>query len=135
MEPVSVEVLPPRSSPENETDGNGSLTNAPPISLVPFAVALPSEAIQGLDEPQPKGESVMLVGDNGIVGSIVFLKKSITVWVGWGSLNLTSRGSVGGHGVDQTGDFIGSGTFGARQSVDAFVNPYRSCPCYFILCI
>jgi hypothetical protein len=60
------------------------------ISVIPFAVSLPISTLQGLDEPAPKGNPVALVGDNGVVGTILLLNNAVQVWVGWGKIRLGS---------------------------------------------
>ena len=59
------------------------------LAVIPFAVALPTSTLQQLDEPSPKGNVLSLMGNNGIVGSIILLKNSAMVWVGWGKLDLS----------------------------------------------
>jgi hypothetical protein len=60
------------------------------ISVIPFAVSLPTSTLQGFDEPAPKGDPVALVGDNGVVGTILLLNNAVQVWVGWGKVRLGS---------------------------------------------
>jgi hypothetical protein len=67
----------------------------PSFAVIPFAISLPTSTLQGLDEPTPKVDSVALLGDKGIVGSIVFMgTKSAMIWVGWGQLELSSGGAA-----------------------------------------
>ena len=65
---------------------------APRIPVIPFAISLPKSTLQNFDDPTPKGDVMALMGDNGIVGSIVLLQNSVMVWVGWGKLDVSSRG-------------------------------------------
>lgn len=65
----------------------------PQIPAIPFAISLPASTLQRLDDDPLKTDNdntVSLIGDNGIVGSIVLLNNALIVWVGWGTLNLTS---------------------------------------------
>ena len=75
-------------------DGNDDvqvLDQPPGIRCVPFAVALESSTLQGLDEPSSESRKVSaLVGNNGVVGTILFLNNSIIVWVGWGKVDTTT---------------------------------------------
>jgi hypothetical protein len=59
------------------------------IPALSFAVALPTSTLQSIDDPTPKGDSISLMGDNGIVGSIILLRNSAMIWVGWGTLDLS----------------------------------------------
>ena len=54
------------------------------ISVIPFAVTLPTSTLQEFDEPVSKGNPVALVGDNGVVGTILLLNNAVQVWDGWG---------------------------------------------------
>jgi hypothetical protein len=85
-----------------QTPGETNATNAvavveldqPRIQIQQFAVALPTSTLQGLEEPTPKGAAVnSLIGDNGVVGSIIYLQNSVTVWVGWGKIDMSSTSS------------------------------------------
>lgn len=51
---------------------------SPKIPIIPFAVPLPKSGLLGPDE--------LLIGNDGIVGTITVLKNSVIVWVGWGKL-------------------------------------------------
>jgi hypothetical protein len=58
--------------------------DAPRLDTVSFAVSLPSSVWSAWDEPETARS---LPGDErGIVGTIVFLKKSVMIWFGWGQL-------------------------------------------------
>jgi hypothetical protein len=59
------------------------------IPVISFAVALPTSTLRSIDDPTPKGDSISLMGDNGIVGSITLLRNSAMIWVGWGTLDLS----------------------------------------------
>jgi Proteasome assembly chaperone 4 len=64
------------------------------IMAIPFAVKLPTSTLQDFGEPAPKGNAVALMGDHGIVGSIVLMgHKSAMIYVGWGHLQLSSSSS------------------------------------------
>ncbi|KAG7356452.1 proteasome assembly chaperone 4 [Nitzschia inconspicua] len=61
------------------------------IKGIPFAVKLPTTTLQDIGEPTPRGDTVSLMGDHGIVGSIVLMgQKSAMIYVGWGQLQLSS---------------------------------------------
>ena len=71
------------------SDSNDDVQVVPSrISVIPFAVSLPTSTLQGFDEPAPKGDPVALVGDNGVVGTILLLNNAVQVWVGWGKVRL-----------------------------------------------
>jgi hypothetical protein len=57
----------------------------PQIPVIPFAVALSNSALQSPGAPTLKNS---LVGDNGIVGTIILMRNSVMVWVGWGKLDV-----------------------------------------------
>jgi hypothetical protein len=79
------------STSENVQEEDIIEISPPQIPVIPFAVALPTSTLQSWDDPSPpKGNAVSLMGDNGIVGSIVLLNNSVMVWVGWGTLQLPS---------------------------------------------
>jgi hypothetical protein len=77
----------PSTATENE---NVRLMSEAQIPAIPFAVALPTSTLQNFDEPTPKGAILPLMGNNGVVGSIILLRNSVMVWVGWGKLDLSS---------------------------------------------
>jgi hypothetical protein len=57
---------------------------APRLDTVSFAVSLPAAVWSSWDEPETTRS---LPGDErGIVGTIVFMKKSVMIWFGWGQL-------------------------------------------------
>jgi hypothetical protein len=57
---------------------------APRLDTVSFAVSLPAAIWSSWDEPETTRS---LPGDKrGIVGTIVFMKKSVMIWFGWGQL-------------------------------------------------
>lgn len=61
------------------------------IQTIPFAVSLPTSTLQDFDEPNPKEEAMALMGDTGIVGSIVLMgEKLAMIWVGWGQIQYSS---------------------------------------------
>jgi hypothetical protein len=68
-----------------ESNDNVTVMNDPQIPVISFAVALPSSALQNVDDPASKNN---LVGNNGIVGTIIVLQNSVMVWVGWGELDM-----------------------------------------------
>jgi len=73
----------------------------PRIITIPFAVKIPASALQDGDEaPTLKRDAVALMGDNGIVGTIVFLRNAVNVWVGWGKLDLMSGEKDAAQAVD-----------------------------------
>jgi hypothetical protein len=78
----------------NNNDAVQVLVSEPQIPVIPFAITLPTSTLQSFDDPLPKGNSVSLMGNNGIVGSIVLLRNSAVVWVGWGTLGLTEAAST-----------------------------------------
>jgi hypothetical protein len=96
--------------------------SAPPgIPVIPFAVALESSTLQGLDEPDVMKRKVSaLVGNNGVVGTIIVLQNSIIVWVGWGKVQqqqqqqqqptLTTNNSASA--TPSRATVVGKGTFG-----------------------
>ena len=61
----------------------------PRMEISSFAVELPSTILQGLDEPDISNS--IRLGDKGMVGTIVYLKKSVMIWFGWGQLELGRR--------------------------------------------
>jgi hypothetical protein len=71
------------------------------IETVAFAVPLPDTIYQGWDEPAVALAARLSHESKGIVGTIVFMKKSAMVWFGWGELQPVasaekpSTGSVG----------------------------------------
>lgn len=57
---------------------------APRLDTVSFAVSLPASVWSTWNEPETTRS---LPGDErGIVGTIVFMKKSVMIWFGWGQL-------------------------------------------------
>jgi hypothetical protein len=59
---------------------------APRLNTISFAVALPAAVWSSWDEPETT-RSLSLPGDErGIVGTIVFIQKSVMIWFGWGQL-------------------------------------------------
>eukprot|EP00980_Cylindrotheca_fusiformis_P022294 scaffold9176_cov129-Cylindrotheca_fusiformis.AAC.18 len=60
------------------------------IPVLPFAVSLPKAALQSRDS-SPLEKTV--VGDKGIVGTIVLLTNSVMVWVGWGTIHVDAPDS------------------------------------------
>lgn len=93
---------------EGQTSSNVEVLETPRIPVIPFAVALPSSTLQDFDDPTPKASTVSMVGDNAIVGSIVLLKNSVMVWVGWGKVDLYGSGTNSVDGQAQTS--FGKGT-------------------------
>jgi hypothetical protein len=90
----------------NNNDAVQVLVSEPQIPVIPFAITLPTSTLQSFDDPLPKGNSVSLMGNNGIVGSIVLLRNSAMVWVGWGTLGLT-----GSEAASTKHDGFGKGTW------------------------
>lgn len=81
-------------NPDQPAPVKVELIDQPAFAVIPFAISLPTSTLQGLDDPPPKGDPVGLMGDKGIVGSIVIMgKKSAMIWVGWGQLELSSGGA------------------------------------------
>jgi hypothetical protein len=81
---------------------------------IPFAVTMPSSSLQDVhkmgnipEEQEARSSSTTaMMGDNGIVGSIVLLgEKSAMIWVGWGRLQL-----FGGENASSDGTGFGTGT-------------------------
>jgi hypothetical protein len=57
---------------------------APRLDTISFAVSLPAAVFSSQNEPETTRS---LPGDErGIVGTIVFMKKSVMIWFGWGQL-------------------------------------------------
>jgi hypothetical protein len=97
------------SLPESESQSSDvEVLETPQIPVIPFAVSLPSSTLGDFDDPTPKASTVSIIGDNAIVGSIILLKNSVMVWVGWGNVDL--YGSVTAVDGQQQGSF-GKGTF------------------------
>jgi hypothetical protein len=67
-------------------------------------VALPTLSLQSYEEPNhPKVDAVTLMGENGIVGSIVLMgDKAAMIWVGWGQLDLSSTTTTTSSGTSTT---------------------------------
>jgi hypothetical protein len=77
---------------------------------IPFAISLPTSTLQGWDDPTPKGDSVALLGDRGIVGSVVIVgAKSAMIWVGWGQLELSPGGASNVVAASSENDTYGFG--------------------------
>jgi hypothetical protein len=80
-----------------------------PFEILSFCVALPPSAYQGWDEPEIRTATTTATNDNhnsrnhalqaaaaasatallnqqGIVGTIIILKKAVMIWFGWGKL-------------------------------------------------
>jgi hypothetical protein len=97
--PSSPSVVQDHRLNNNDTSSSSSSPPTPPLddglTAIPFAVALPTSTLQSYDEPNPpKGQAVALMGDNGIIGSIILMgKKSAMIWVGWGQLDISSTSS------------------------------------------
>ena len=80
----------------SDEDTKVVLMETPQIPIIPFGVKLPAATLMGFDEPSmpsSQTDSMSLMGDNGIVGSIILLNNSVMVWVGWGTLNVMSTTS------------------------------------------
>ena len=76
------------TSDNNRNATDVQILDQPGVRCVPFAVTMSSSTLQGFDEPQPTARKVSaLVGNNGVVGTILFLQNSIIVWVGWGKVD------------------------------------------------
>jgi hypothetical protein len=90
-----------------ETNDPSSLVvpEDPRTEILSFAVALPAESMRGLDEPSVR-TGVELMGGHGVVGTIVVLKKSIMIWLGWGNLQ---QGTGSATTVNQS-RLVGGGT-------------------------
>ena len=85
------------------------ILDQPGLRCVPFSVTMSSSALQGLDEPQSTARRVSaLVGNNGVVGTILFLQNSIIVWVGWGKVDSKTANSPNDSVVEKT-SVVGSG--------------------------
>ena len=99
------------SSAASTTDNDDvQILDQPGIRCVPFAVELSSSTIQGFDEPESSTRKVSaLVGNNGVVGTILFLNNSIIVWVGWGKVDTTSTSSSSTTSTAAASAVIGSG--------------------------
>ena len=99
------------SSAASTTDNDDvQILDQPGIRCVPFAVELSSSTIQGFDEPESSTRKVSaLVGNNGVVGTILFLNNSIIVWVGWGKVDTTSTSSSTTTSIAAANAVIGSG--------------------------
>lgn len=54
------------------------------VPVIPFAISVPKLASQTPGAPTLEDS---LVGNSGIVGTIVLLKNSAMIWVGWGKLD------------------------------------------------
>lgn len=92
----------------HETDVQ--VLDQPGMRCVPFAVTLSSSTLEALDEPQTSARKVSaLVGNNGVVGTILFLKNSIIVWVGWGKIDSKTTNSTNEATAKTT--VVGSGTY------------------------
>lgn len=88
------------------------------IQAIPFAVTLPKSTIQDFDGPELKTSSISVVGDNAVVGSIVVLKKSVMVWVGWGNIDPYQTQDAGS--LKSTGSF-GKGEEGWVLNIVRFI--------------
>lgn len=78
--------------PSDQAAGNEQaikieVLDTPNISVVPFAVSLPQSKLQDLGASSPKQSMLSVLCENGIVGSVVLLKNSAIVWVGWGTID------------------------------------------------
>jgi hypothetical protein len=84
---------------------------APRLDTVSFAVSLPAAVWSSWDEPETTRS---LPGDErGIVGTIIFMKKSVMIWFGWGQLVPVSEETDGAATTDATPDMtrsVGRGT-------------------------
>ena len=96
-------------STEDQTPLKVEMLETPQIPVIPFAVSLPASSLQSTDEPESKASAVAMVGDNAIVGSIVLLNNSVTIWVGWGNVDLYGGSSAGSEN-DQARSSFGKGT-------------------------
>ena len=94
---------------EGSSSSTVEVLSQPNIAVIPFAVALPTSLLQGLDEPTPKGSPLALMGENGIVGTVILLNKSVQVWVGWGKLILEGFNQVEPPLVDMSTTRVGTG--------------------------
>jgi hypothetical protein len=73
---------------------------APRLDTVSFAVSLPAAVWSAWDEPETTRS---LPGDErGIVGTIIFMKKSAMIWFGWGQLVPVPDGTTAATTADAT---------------------------------
>lgn len=82
---AAVEIAPANTSSSNCSSSSSVQQVAPPrLDTISFAVSLPAAVWSSWDEPETTRS---LPGDErGIVGTIVFMKKSVMIWFGWGQL-------------------------------------------------
>lgn len=79
----------------------GSSSN---MQQLTFGVALPQSVGHETDLPEPVRQ---LMGDAGIVGSILLLKNSAMIWLGWGHVDTRSGSTtVEGRGIPNMGSVV-----------------------------
>lgn len=64
----------------------GVVAIPPRLKISTFAIALPPSTAQGWDEPLLAPATRSLFGEQGIVGTITRLRKSVIIWFGWGAV-------------------------------------------------
>ena len=96
-----------------QQESSVEILETPNIRVIPFAVSVPPTNLDSFtDQPQPKTNPILMMGEKSIVGSIVLLNKSVMVWVGWGSTALAGSASLP-YGRPQT-------NFGTGESNSCF---------------
>ena len=63
------------------SDDSIRVLESPKIPIIPFALTLSDTGVTPLEK-----SASLLIGNNGIVGTITLLQNCVIVWVGWGQV-------------------------------------------------